>query len=114
MIESVERHAALSALDVVAACRARLTDLNRAMQRGQWHKIAGISAEYSTLFAALAASEKSPQIDEELVQLDILQRRCMRQLARYMKAVSEDIASIEAGQKRVQRSRELVDAVFKQ
>ncbi|TLS66771.1 hypothetical protein FEF65_09640 [Mariprofundus erugo] len=106
------RHAESNAVDAVAACRARLSDFSKAIQRGQWQKISGIATEYSALFATLAASEEAPLIRDELAQLDILRRRCMRQLARHMKAVSEDIASLEAGQKTLKRSRELADSIF--
>jgi len=99
---------------LLTACRDRLDDLNRSVKRKQWQQAAFIATDYAKLLAKLAAFEVSAVERDEMVQLDIRHRRCMRQLSRQMSLISEDIASLEAGKKAVQRSRDLTASIYRQ
>jgi len=99
---------------IVAACRARLADMNRAVRSRQWPRVADLAADYARLLEKLGDIETMPSVRDEIAQLDIHHRRCMRQLSRQMKLVGEDIASLEAGQKAAQRSREMAATIFRQ
>ncbi|PIP01921.1 MAG: hypothetical protein COW18_09870 [Zetaproteobacteria bacterium CG12_big_fil_rev_8_21_14_0_65_54_13] len=99
---------------LLSACRERLNDLNRAVKGKQWQRAASIATDYAGLLARLATVDASPAEREEMVQLDIRHRRCMRQLSRQMAAMSENIASLEEGKKAVQRSRDLTESIYRQ
>jgi len=99
---------------LLTACRERLDDLNRAVKRKQWQQAAAIATDYASLLAKLGTVDASPAERGEMVQLDIRHRRCMRQLSRQMSLISEDIASLEAGKKAVQRSRDLTESIYRQ
>ncbi|EAU55676.1 hypothetical protein [Mariprofundus ferrooxydans] len=114
MNASDDQLAVTDATQLLAQCRTRLDDLNRAVKRQQWQEAAVIAADYAAMLAMLGEIGTPASVAEEIVQLDIRHRRCMRTLSRQMAAVTEDIASLEAGEKAARRSRDLVTTIYHQ
>jgi len=106
--------AALNALQLVTACRARLDKLNRAMQQRQWQRASDIAAEYSLLLKRTSEVQGSPVAHDELVQLNIYHRRTMRLLSSHMTDVNEDIQSLESGQQSARRNSAWATAIHSQ
>jgi len=101
-----------SALQRVLSCRAMLDDLNKAVLQRQWQQAAQIAMEYSSLLRQMDVTENSRDMAAELVQLDIYHRRTMRLLSNKMKAVNEDIQSLEFGQKSARRSQAMAKTIL--
>jgi len=114
MNEVREITAGLSALQLMTSCRTMLDDLNKAVQHRQWQQAAQIAMDYSQLLHQIDAFDSSPHVMAELVQLDIYHRRTMRQLSSQMRSVTEDIHSLESGQKAAQRSQALAEQIYTQ
>ncbi len=112
MIVPVDQHAAVSAEQSIAACRSLLDALNWSIQHRKWSRVTQLAVEYSEQVRGLAANADE-RLRGDLIQLEIRHRRCMRMLSRHMDAVAEDIASLERGQKNLQRSRESSISLFK-
>ncbi len=112
MIVPDDQHAAVGVEPSIAACRSLLDVLHWSIQHRQWSRVTQLAEEYSEQVRALTvnADERSR---EELIQLEIRHRRCMRMLSRHIKAVAEDITSLENGKKNLQRSREASVSLFR-
>jgi hypothetical protein len=111
MIVPGDQHAVVRAEQAIAACRSLLDALHRSIQHRKWSRVSQLAVKYSEQVRALA-SNADDGLREDLIQLEIRHRRCMRMLSRHMKAVAEDIASLEGGQKNLQRSREASISLF--
>lgn len=107
-----DQHEAVSAEQSIAVCFSLLDGLNQAIQHRKWSLVSRIAADYSERIRQLTASESESSSAEQLIQLEIRHRRCMRILSRHMEAMAEDIASLETGQKTLQRSREVAEVIF--
>ncbi len=103
---------ALGALHLVYACRAKLEKLNKALRRRQWQQVTDLAGEYSLLLKGIEALEGGSEMQGELVQLDIFHRRTMRQLSSQMRAVNEDIHSLESGQKSARHSQSVAKTIY--
>jgi len=103
----------MSAAELLTECRHRLDDLDYAMKRRQWQRAAAIAADYSRLLTGLGDVEKSMAILDEMVQLDIKHRRCMRLLSGHMAAVCDSMEQLKKGQQAAQRSKAAAEAIFK-
>jgi len=99
-------------LQRVAACRAKLDQVNKAVHRKQWQQAINLADEYSLLLKNIDAAEHSAGMHNELVQLDIYHRRTMRLFSSRIRAVHEDIQSLEAGQKAAQRSLAFAETIY--
>jgi len=111
MIALGDHHAAVGAEQLIAASRSLLDALHQAIQQRKWSRVSRIAADYSEKISYLDADE-SASSRTALIQLDIQHRRCMRLLSRQMASVHEDIASLENGQKMLQRSRAMTDSLL--
>jgi len=90
-------------------CSDRLEQLNQAVTRQQWQQAATLASEYSGMLARLSDLDQSGTVLDEMVQLDIRHRRCMRKLSQKMTDMGEQINRLEAGQKSVRQARNLID-----
>jgi len=111
MIVLGDQHAAVTSEQEIAASRSLLDALYQAIQHRKWSRISRIAADYSEQIRRLGADD-SASSRAALIQLDIQHRRCMRMLSRQMSSVTEDIASLERGQKTLQRSRNVSESFF--
>jgi len=101
-----------SADQCIALCLARLNQLNQAIQQRQWKRSAQLAQDYSALLGQINQFESSEGTANELIQLDIRHRRCIRKLTAQMARVSEDLESLENGKKRIDHSRQTAEALF--
>jgi hypothetical protein len=111
MIMPGNQHEAVSPEQLIAASRSLLDALHQAIQHRKWSRVSRLAADYSEQISHLHVDE-SVSSRTELIQLDIQHRRCMRMLSRQMASVTEDIASLEGGQKTLQRSRAVTDSLL--
>jgi len=111
MIVPDDQHAGANAEQTIAACRSLLDTLQQAIQQRKWARVSPIAAAYSEQISALAAGADEG-LREDLIQLEMRHRRCMRMLSRQMKTVADDISSLEQGQKNLQRSQQAVSSMF--
>jgi len=102
------------ALRLLAVCRDRLEDLNAALGRGQWQQASVIAGDYSSLLGGMTDIDASAPVLTEMVQLEIMHRRCMRHLSRQMAVVAENIATLTAGKQAALRSREMAATIYRQ
>jgi len=111
MIVPVDQHATVTNEQVIDACRSMLDTLNQAIRHRRWSLVSEIAAGYSKRIRQLDM-DNHESVRADLAQLEIRHRRCMRMLAQHMNAVAADIASLEAGQKSVQRTRAVAESLF--
>jgi len=105
-----DRHTPETAVQTITVCRCLLNKLDKAIQHRKWSMVSQVTTDYSERIRLLGEVDHADS-NAELIQLEIRHRRCMRMLSRHMKAVAEDISSLEAGQASALRSQNMAKTI---
>jgi len=102
----------LSLTGYINGCVIALDAFKRCLRTQQWDRLAGKSAAINQQMQGLAARLAEEKADDKNISrirmLEVDVRRMKRQLALQMKAVKEDIDTVDKGIRKLERSAELL------
>jgi len=98
----------LSLAGQIDHCFSALDAFKRCLRSQQWHRLSERNLEVNQQMQGLASSLAEQNVDEEgrhrIRLLEVEVRRLQRQLALQMKAVKEDIGTVDSGLQKLERA----------
>jgi len=102
----------LSLTGQINSCFVALETFKRCLRAQQWDRLAGRNTAINQQMQGLASClAEQPADDKSIGRIRLLEvevRRLKRQLAQQMKAVKEDITTVDNGIRKLERSAELL------